>query len=342
MPTLTRSDALQALDEPRCHPKEGLEMKAYLLKRLLSVIPVLFIVSTVVFLIIHLTPGDPAAVMLGDEASQEQLTELRRQLGLDLPMHEQYVSWITHALRGDLGQSFFMHQSVMEAIVSHIGPTVSLAILAQIVAIVIAIPLGIIAARNKGTATDQSVMVFSLLGMSIPNFLLSLFLILAFSVSLRWLPVAGYQPLSEGLWAHLRFLILPAIALGTAHAALIARMTRSSMLEVLNANYIKTARAKGVQERFVIYKHALRNAFLPILTVIGQSFLTLMGGTAIVETIFGIPGIGQLIVNGVMRRDYAVVQGAVLYVTFAFVFINLAVDMLYGVVNPQVRLGQKG
>lgn len=319
----------------------GLEMKAYLIKRLLSVVPVLFIVSTVVFLIIHLTPGDPAAVILGDEASQEQIAELRQQLGLDAPMHEQYFSWLFNAMQGNLGNSLFMHDTVTEAIVSHVGPTLSLGILSQIVAIVLAIPLGIIAARHKGTATDQSVMAFSLLGMSVPNFLLSLFLILIFSVALRWLPVAGYQPLSEGLWNHLRFLILPAVALGTAHAALIARMTRSSMLEVLTANYIKTARAKGVQERYVIYKHALRNAFLPILTVIGQSFLTLMGGTAIVETIFGIPGVGQLIVNAVMRRDYAVVQGAVLYVTLTFVFINLAVDLLYGVVNPQVRLGQK-
>lgn len=316
-------------------------MKSYLLKRLLSVIPVLFVVSTIVFLILQLTPGDPALVILGDEASQEDVDNLREQLGLNRPIHEQYLSWIFNALRGDLGESFYMNKSVVEAILSHIGPTISLGILSLLIAIILAIPMGIIAARRKGTVTDQSVMVFSLLGMSIPNFLLSLFLILIFSVSLRWLPVAGYQPLSEGLWEHLRFLILPAIALGTAHAALIARMTRSSMLEVLNANYIKTARAKGVKERWVIYKHALRNAFLPILTVAGQSFLSLMGGTAIVETIFTIPGIGQLIVNGVMRRDYAVVQGAVLYVTFAFVFINLAIDLLYGIVNPQIRLGQK-
>jgi peptide/nickel transport system permease protein len=229
----------------------------------------------------------------------------------------------------------------MQSLLSHLGPTISLGILAELIAIVLAIPLGIIAARRKGTVTDQSVMTFSLLGMSVPNFLLSLLLILMFSVTLKWLPVAGYQPLSAGFWTHLKFLILPAIALGTAHAALIARMTRSSMLEVLNANYIKTARAKGVREWLVIYKHALRNALLPILTVAGQSFLSLMGGTAIVETIFAIPGIGQLVVNAVMRRDYAVVQGVVLYVTFAFVFINLAIDLLYGIVNPQVRLDIK-
>lgn len=316
-------------------------MKTYLIKRLLSVIPVLFIVSTIVFLILHFTPGDPAIVILGDEASQEEVDDLRQKLGLDRPVYVQYASWILNALQGDLGDSFYMNETVIEAIKSHLWPTISLGIMAELIAIFLAIPLGILAARRKGSATDQSVMAFSLLGMSIPNFLLSLFLILMFSVTLRWLPVAGYEPLSEGFWTHIKYLILPAFALGTAHAALIARMTRSSMLEVLNANYIKTARAKGVRERLVIYKHALRNAFLPILTVTGQSFLSLMGGTAIVESIFAIPGIGQLIVNAVMRRDYAVVQGAVLYVTFAFVFINLAVDLLYGIVNPQVRLDSK-
>ena len=316
-------------------------MKTYLFKRLLSAIPVLFIVSTMVFMILQLTPGDPALVILGQEATVDEVEDLRQQLKLDRPVYEQYFNWLFNALQGDLGESYYMTESVTEAILSHLGPTISLGILAEIIAITLALPLGILAARRKGTATDQSVMAFSLLGMSIPNFLLSLFLILVFSVFWRLLPVAGYKPISDGLWEHLQYLILPAIALGTAHAALIARMTRSAMLEVLNANYIKTARAKGVKEKWVIYKHALRNAFLPILTVIGQSFLSLMGGTAIVETIFAIPGIGQLIVNGVMRRDYAIVQGAVLYVTFAFVFINLAVDMLYGIVNPQIRLDSK-
>ena len=316
-------------------------MKTYLFKRLLAAIPVLFIVSTIVFFILQLTPGDPALVILGQEATVDEVEDLRQQLKLDRPIYEQYFNWLFNALQGDLGESYFMNESVIEAILSHLGPTISLGILAEIIAITLALPLGILAARRKGSVTDQSVMAFSLLGMSIPNFLLSLFLILVFSVSWRLLPVAGYAPLSDGLWEHIKFLILPAFALGTAHAALIARMTRSAMLEVLNANYIKTARAKGVKEKWVIYKHALRNAFLPILTVIGQSFLGLMGGTAIVETIFAIPGIGQLIVNGVMRRDYAIVQGAVLYVTFAFVFINLAVDMLYGIVNPQIRLDSK-
>jgi len=206
-------------------------MKTYLLKRLLSAIPVLFIVSTIVFLILQMTPGDPALVILGQEATLEEVEDLRQQLKLDRPIYEQYFNWLFNALQGDLGESYFMNDSVMEAIISHLGPTISLGILAEIIAITLAIPLGILAARRKGTMTDQSVMAFSLLGMSIPNFLLSLFLILMFSVFWRLLPVAGYKPLSAGLWEHLKYLLLPAFALGTAHAALIARMTRSAMLK---------------------------------------------------------------------------------------------------------------
>lgn len=313
-------------------------MKAYLIKRLLSVLPVLFIVSLLVFMIIHLTPGDPASVMLGDEATPEEVAALRDQLGLNLPLYQQYFHWIGNALKGNLGYSYFMQQSVTEAIFARLGPTLSLAIMAQLIAVVIAIPIGIISARKRGTATDQSLMSLSLLGLSIPNFLLSLFLVLIFTVNLKWLPVAGYRPLSDGLWTHFRYLIIPATALGTITAALIARMTRSSMLEVLNANYIKTARSKGVKERGVIYRHALRNAFLPVLTVIGQTFAGLVAGAAVLETIFNIPGVGQLIVNSVQRRDYSVIQGAVLFITVAFVFINLLVDLLYSVIDPRVRL----
>ncbi|OMD96724.1 ABC transporter permease [Paenibacillus odorifer] len=313
-------------------------MKAYLIKRLLSVLPVLFIVSLLVFMIIHLTPGDPASVMLGDEATPEEVATLRDQLGLNLPLYQQYFHWIGNALIGNLGYSYFMQQSVTEAIFDRLGPTLSLAIMAQLIAVVIAIPIGIISARKRGTATDQSLMSLSLLGLSIPNFLLSLFLVLIFTVNLKWLPVAGYRPLSDGLWTHFRYLIIPATALGTITAALIARMTRSSMLEVLNANYIKTARSKGVKERGVIYRHALRNAFLPVLTVIGQTFAGLVAGAAVLETIFNIPGVGQLIVNSVQRRDYSVIQGAVLFITVAFVFINLLVDLLYSVIDPRVRL----
>jgi peptide/nickel transport system permease protein len=316
-------------------------MWAYIIKRLLALIPVLFIVSIVIFSIIHITPGDPTAYMLGEEATEEQIKEARTQLGLDRPIHEQYFSWIKKAVVGNLGESYHMNMSVNEAIKTHIGPTLSLAILAEIIALSIAIPLGIIAAIKRGTATDQTVMGISLLGMAIPSFLLALFLVLLIGVQLQWLPVAGYRPLATGLWDHLKYLIMPAISLGSIQAALIARMTRSSMLEVLNTNYIKMARSKGVVERKVIYSHALQNAFLPILTVIGITFGGLVTGAVVTETIFNIPGIGSLIINSVARRDYTVIQGIVLFVTFVYVMINLIIDILYGVIDPRVRLEEK-
>lgn len=316
-------------------------MEFYILKRLLSLIPVLFIVSIIVFLIIHLTPGDPVSVMLGQDASKRQIDELRQSLGFNLPLYQQYFKWIGGVFQGNLGLSFFLKEPVTKAIFDHLGPTISLAVLAEILAIMIGIPMGILAARKRGSAADQIFMGLSLLGISIPSFLLSLFLMLLFSVYLKWLPVAGYQPLSRGLWTHLQYLIMPAFALGTMKSALIARMTRSSMLEVLNSAFIKTARSKGVKERHVVYKHALRNAFLPILTVIGQTFGGLIAGAAVIETIFNIPGIGQLIINSVLRRDYSVIQGTVLFVTFSYMFINLAIDLLYGVIDPRVRLNRK-
>ncbi|MBU8881339.1 ABC transporter permease [Bacillus sp. FJAT-29790] len=316
-------------------------MWSYIIKRLFSLIPVLFIVSIVIFSIIHLTPGDPTTYMLGEEATEEQIASARTQLGLDKPVYEQYWTWIKKAVVGDLGSSYHMHMSVNEAIISHIGPTLSLAILAEIVALCIAIPFGIIAAIKRGTATDQTVMGFSLLGMAIPSFLLALFLVLLIGVKLQWLPVAGYRPLESGIWNHLKYLIMPAISLGSIQAALIARMTRSSMLEVLNTNYIKMARAKGVVERRVIYNHALQNAFLPILTVIGITFGGLVTGAVVTETIFNIPGIGSLIINSVSKRDYTVIQGIVLFVTFVYVMLNLVIDILYGIIDPRVRLAEK-
>lgn len=310
----------------------------YIVKRVLSLIPVLFVVSIAIFLLIHITPGDPASIVLGIDASEEQINELRHQLGLDLPIYEQYIRWVLGVFQGDFGTSYFSNEPVTTSIFEHIKPTLSLAIFAQIITILIAIPLGIAAANRRGTVADQSIMGVSLLGMSIPSFLLGLLLILLFGVKLGWLPIAGYQPLSAGLLTHLQYLIMPAISLGAIQAALVARMTRTSMLEVLNTNFIKTAQAKGVKNRAIIYKHALRNAFLPILTVIGQTFGILIAGAVVTETIFNIPGIGQLIINSVERRDYAVIQGVVLFVTLSYVFINLVIDLLYGFIDPRVRL----
>ena len=318
--------------------EEALPLLKYIIKRLLSVIPVLFVVSIVIFGIIHITPGDPAAVILGQEATPEQIAELREQLGLNAPIHVQYLTWIAGVFQGDLGTSYFMKEPVTTAILDHIQPTISVATLGMAVSLIIAIPIGILAANKRGTVTDQSVMALALLGMSVPSFLLGLFLILLIGVQLGWLPVAGYQPLSRGLWEHLKYLIMPAISLGSIQAALIARMTRASMLEVLNTNYIKTARAKGVKDRVIVFKHALRNAFLPILTVVGSSLGTLLTGAVVTETIFNIPGIGQLIINSIERRDYSVIQGVVLFVTLIYVIVNLVIDLLYGVIDPRVRL----
>jgi len=314
---------------------------AYIIKRILSLIPVLAVVTIAIFLIIHITPGKPAAAILGIEASQEEIEQLNRDLGLDRPLLEQYTSWVVNVFKGDLGDSIFMNQPVSEAIAEHISPTLSLAILAQVIAIILAIPFGMMAAYKRGSAADYSLMGLSLLGMAVPSFLLGLFLMLFVGVKLQWLPVAGYEPLSSGLWEHMKYLILPGISLGTIQAALITRMTRSSMLEVLNLNFIKTARSKGLHEMKVLFKHAFRSAFLPILTVIGQTFGTLVTGAVVVEAIFNIPGLGQLILNSIARRDFAVIQGVVLVVTLMYVTINLVIDLLYGVVDPRVRLERK-
>lgn len=316
-------------------------MREYVIRRLLLLLPVLFLVSIFVFSLIHLTPGDPAAAILGETASLEEVAALRAEMGLDRPLVMQYLAWLGNLVRLDLGHSYFMNQSVAEALASRIVPTLMLALLAESFAVLIAVPLGVIAAVNHGTIIDRALMSVSLFGMSVPSFLLALFLVLILSVQLRWLPVAGYAPPSAGLWAHLRYMIMPALALGLIQIALIARMTRSSMLDVLNMNYISAARARGLRVNAIVYRHALRNAFIPVLTVIGQSFGSLVAGAAVTETIFNIPGLGQLIVNSVARRDYAVIQGGVLLITLMYLLVNLVTDLLYGVIDPRVRLGRR-
>ncbi len=316
-------------------------MLQYLFKRLLSLIPVMFVVSIAIFLIIYITPGDPASSILGLEATQQEIEELNEKMGFNEPIHKQYINWIGNVLHGDLGDSIFMKQPVTQAIKEHFSPTLSLALIAQIIAIILAVPFGIIAAYKRGSILDTFLMSISLLGMAIPGFLLGLFLMLFFSVKLKLLPVAGYRPLSIGMWAHLRYLILPGISLGAVQAALITRMTRSSMLDVLYLNYIKTARSKGIREISVLLKHALKNAALPILTIVGQSFGTLVTGAVVIESLFNIPGIGQLIMNAIERRDVAVIQGVVLFVTFIYVGVNLIVDLLYGVFDPRIRLDRR-
>ena len=317
-------------------------MLRYAVKRILSLIPVFFIVSVAIFMIVHLTPGKPAATILGMDASQEAIDDLNQRLGLNDPIPTQYFRWASRALRGDLGDSYFMNDTVGESILSHLPPTLSLAIFAQFLSIMIAIPIGILAAYRSGTGLDRILMTTSLVGLAVPSFVLSLLLALVLGVWLRLLPIAGYQPLSAGFGTHLKFLAMPALALGIGQAAYLARMTRTAMIQALEAKSILTARSKGLPERKIVFKHAFKNSLLPIVTVIGQSFGSLVAGAVVVETVFAIPGLGQLMINSVTRRDFAMIQGIVLVVSVSYVILNLLVDLLYGVIDPRISLSDEG
>ena len=275
----------------------------YLCKRVLSTIPVLFLVSLVVFSMIHLTPGSPARAMLGPEASDEQVAALEEVMGLNDPLPVQYVNWISDLLHGDLGTSVSDNEPVLSMIVSHIGPTISVTIFALIIDLIVALPLGILAARKKGAAADQLVSVVSLFGVSLPDFLLGLLLMLLFAVQLGWFPSSGYVPLSDGLLAHIRSITLPSVALGFTYSALMMRMTKSAMYDALYKDYIKFARAKGVSASGVVMIHALKNASVKLLTIVGQAIVGMLSGAAVIETLFMIPGVGQLIVLPISRRD---------------------------------------
>jgi peptide/nickel transport system permease protein len=312
-------------------------VKIYVVRRLLAVIPVMLVVATVAFVLVHLAPGDPASVIAGPYASAEDIGKLRRQLGLDEALPLQLVRWYGRLLRGDLGDSIFLRRPVTEAIVDRLEPTLLLTTWATLIAVLLGVPAGIVSARYHNTAVDQSLMGVALLGLSIPNFLLGLLMILVFGVWLGWLPVAGYVPLDSGLWPNLRSLLMPSLALGLVQSALIARITRSSMLDVLREQFVLTGRAKGLSERQVVYKHALKNAIIPTLTVIGITFALLIGGAVVIETVFNIPGLGRLIISAVLRRDYPVIQGVVLLIALTYTAINLLVDLAYLAVDPRVR-----
>jgi peptide/nickel transport system permease protein len=312
-------------------------MLAYTIRRLLLAIPVMLIAATGVFLLLHLTPGDPAGVILGSEASEEDRLALRRELGLEDPLPVQYVRWLSRTVQGDLGDSLFLNMPVTEAIAERAEPTLLLTTLALLVALVLGLPTGIVAARRRGSLLDLGTMGVAMGGIATPTFLFGLLLIFFFAVKLRWLPVAGYQPLAEGPWETLRYLILPAITLGAAQGALLARMTRSMMLDVLTQDYVRTVRAKGLIEQAVVVRHALRNAFIPLLTVLGLMFASLMSGAVVTEQIFNIPGVGRLLIQAIARRDFPLVQGSVLIIAGMYVLINLLVDLLYGYVDPRIR-----
>ena len=314
-------------------------MSKYIINRIITVITTLLILSVVVFGITHIMAGDPALAMLGSDASIEQVNELREQMGLNKPLITQYINWISDALKGNLGESYFRHQTVSAVLMERIGPSLILSFWSELLAILIGIPLGILAAKKKGQLTDLFASSTALLGMSMPSFLLGLLFILVFGVVLNILPVSGYATIAKGgLINHIRYLIIPCITMGLIQSALIMRITRSSFVEILGTDYIKTSMAKGVNEKMILYKHVFRNAGATIITILGQSFGSLIAGVAVLETMFNIPGMGQLVVDSVLKRDYPVIQGAVLFISLLYVLINLLVDISYGFIDPRIRV----
>jgi peptide/nickel transport system permease protein len=312
-------------------------MFAFLVRRLLSTIPVLLIVAVLVFLMLRLTPGDPAAVLAGDAASTEQIAQIRESLGLDQSIPTQFAIWMRNLISGDLGQSYYYKLPVTKLIAQRLEPTLSLAVITITIAVLVAVPLGVIAAWRHGGWLDRALMGFSVIGFSIPVFVLAYLLIWLFSLKLGWLPVQGYQRISGGVGAWLYQLLLPAITLSVVYIALIARVTRASVLETLGEDYIRTARAKGLPESKVLLRHALANAAVPIATVIGIGIALLIGGVVVTESVYAIPGLGRLTVDAVLARDFPTIQGVILFFSFIYVLVNLLVDLSYVFFDPRIR-----
>jgi peptide/nickel transport system permease protein len=310
---------------------------AYVIRRLFATLVVMTVVAFVVFSLLYLTPGDPAAVIAGDAATSDDIQRIRANLGLDEPFLVRFSGWAWALLHGDLGTSIFTKLPVTRLIAQRVEPTVALTLCTLLVAVAVAVPLGVIAAAKAGSWIDRSVMAFSVLGFSVPVFVLAYILILTFSIELDWLPVQGYRNLSEGFWEWLRHLILPSLALGTVYMALIARITRATMLDVLAQDYVRTAQAKGLAPLSVLVGHALKNAAVPIMTVVGIGIALLISGAIVTETVFAIPGIGRLTVDAILRRDYPIIQGVILIFSAAYVLINLAVDLSYMLFDPRIR-----
>jgi len=307
------------------------------LRRLLATIPVLLLVSGGVFMLIHLTPGDPIDAMMAESVDATVKETLRRELGLDRPLYLQYVSWMGRVLQGDLGRSIRNREPVIENVGRRIRPSLQLAALAMTISLVIAVPVGVLSAARRNGPLDRAGTTFALFGICMPNFLLALLLIFLFGVTLRWLPISGYVDPLEEPWDGLRSLMLPAVTLGLALAAVVTRTLRASMLEALAEDYVRTARAKGLSESAVIRGHVLKNALIPVVTVLGLQLGTLIGGAVITEYVFALPGVGRLVVDAVFARDYPLVQGVVLLIAVGFILSNLAVDLLYGWIDPRIR-----
>ena len=312
-------------------------MGRLVLRRLLATAPVLLFVTAGVFLLIHLTPGDPIDAMMAESADPAVKENLRRELGLDQPIYVQYAAWIGRVARGDLGRSIRNREPVIENVGRRIRPSLQLAGLAMAISLAVAVPVGILSAARRNSAVDRVGTSFALFGICMPNFLLALLLIFVFGVTLRWLPISGYVDPFEEPWDGLRSLALPAVTLGLALAAVVTRTLRSSMLEALGEDYVRTARAKGLSEGRVVRLHVLRNALIPVVTVLGLQLGTLIGGAVITEYVFALPGVGRLVVDAVFARDYPLVQGVVLLIAAGFIATNLVVDLLYGLIDPRIR-----
>ena len=312
-------------------------MLAHAVRRIAAAVPVMLLVALMVFSLLYLAPGDPAAIIAGDQATPAEIERIRISLGLDRPFLVRFIEWLAHLVRGDLGTSIFTNLPVTLMIGQRVEPTLVLLVMTLTFSVGIAVPLGTIAAWKQGTWIDQLLMVGAVLGFSIPVFIVGYLLAYIFALKLSWLPVQGYTPLTEGVWACMRSVVLPAISLGTVYAALIARVTRAAMLEVLSQDYVRTAKAKGVGQPTILFLHSLKNAAIPIMTVIGIGVALLIGGSVVTESVFAIPGIGRLVVDAILRRDYPVIQGVVLLFSFTYVLVNLGVDLLYTVFDPRVR-----
>ena len=312
-------------------------MGYYILRRLLASIPVVILVGVMTFSILHIAPGDPAVLMAGEEATPADVEAMRVALGFDKPFIVQFGKWSGRLLQGDLGTSIFSQHTIVSLMKPRIEPTLSLAIIAISLSIIIGVPLGVLAAWNQGSFVDRGVMVFAVLGFSIPVFWLGFLFIWAFAVKIHLFPAVGFVSITDGVFPFLRSLTLPALANAIPFSALVARMTRSTMVEVMQEDYIRTARAKGLTERVVNVRHGLRNAAIPIVTVVGLVFAGLVGGAVVTETVFAIPGLGRLLVDGVVRRDYPIVQAMLMVVAVSYVFVNLAVDITYAFLDPRIR-----
>ena len=312
-------------------------MLGYLLRRVLAAIPVMGVVALFVFLLLRLTPGDPAAILAGDNATPEQLERIRVSLGLHEPIYIQFFTWINQLLHGDLGVSLISNVPVLQMIGQRLEPSISIAISTIILAILIAVPLGVIAAWKHGTWIDRFVMGLSVLGFSVPVFVIGYVLIQLFAIDLRWLPVQGFKSITAGLGPYLERLVLPTLTLSFIYVALIARMTRAAMLDVLGEDYIRTARAKGLGEMAVLLRHGLRNAAVPVITVIGTGFALLISGVVVTESVFNLPGVGRLTVDAVLARDYPVIQAMILLTSLVYVTVNLLIDVAYTLLDPRIR-----